>query len=302
MQRTDTHSYSLVLFENIRLFDYINIGYYLLMLCIILYNYTNIPNPIFLITIYIVIISVSLYLINIQTHTKITKMLRYFYPFIFIGFVFESLGYIIPFINPYNKDTLLIGADRALFGNDMANILSFLNMKGVTDYLQLSYLSYYFLPLILLYYFYSKKEIKKLNYALFTLSLGYYISYIGYMIIPAIGPRYSLTYLQNMPIQGGVVYNFIHPVLNSLEHIKQDCFPSGHTEISVLVLLIFKDENKRIALIILPVVLSLILATVVLRYHYGVDVLSGLIIAFAVYIFSKYIYFKNTVTKSKGEK
>ena len=278
-----------------RLFDYINIGYYSFMSAVVLISYQDIPNPMFLITAYFLIIAISLYFINKKNHTKITRILRYFYPFVFIGFVFESLGFIVPFINPYNKDGLLINMDRALFGGDVANILGFLNIRGMTDYLQLSYLSYYFLPLLLMYYLYSRKEVKKLSYALFALSLGYYISYIGYMILPAIGPRYSLPYLENIPIRGGIIYNTVHPILNSLEHIKQDCFPSGHTEISVLVLLLFKDENKKIALIILPVVLSLILSTVVLRYHYGVDVLSGLFVAFAVYYFARYIYFKDSL-------
>ncbi len=280
--------------ENIRLFDYVNIGFYCLMLLIIIFHYNVIPNPLFLIIMYTFIIIVSFYLIAKENHTRFTRMLRYFYPFIFIGFVFESLGYIVPFINPHNKDNILIHIDRLLFGKDLALALNFLNIKGVTDYLQLAYLSYYFLPLFLLYYFYSRKEIKKLNYALFALSLGYYISYIGYIIMPAIGPRYSLTYLKQIPIQGGIIYNFVHPILNSLEHIKQDCFPSGHTEISVLVLLIFKDENKKIALIILPIVLSLLLSTLVLRYHYGADVISGLIVAFIVYYVSRYIYFSST--------
>ncbi len=278
--------------KNIRLFDYINLSYYLFMLTIIVLHYKAIPNPIFLISVYIAIIAASLYLINKNNHTRLTRILRYFYPFIFIGFVFESLGFIVPFINPYNKDSLFIELDRYIFGVDMAYLFNFLNIKGITDYLQLAYLSYYFLPIFLIYYLYSKKEIKKLNYALFALSMGYYISYVGYIIFPAIGPRYSLLYLENIPLHGGFIYNFIHPILNSLEHIKQDCFPSGHTEISVLVLLIFKDENKKIALIILPIVLSLILSTVVLRYHYGFDVISGLTIALLVYYISKYIYFE----------
>ncbi len=278
--------------KNLRLFDYINIGFYLLMLLIILLHRNIIPNPYFLIGMYVLIIATSLYLIGKGTHTKFTRLFRYFYPFVFIGFVFESLGYIVPFINPHNKDELLIKIDRILFGKDLAFVFNIFNIKGFVDYLQIAYLSYYFLPLFLLYYFYSRKEIKKLNYALFALSLGYYISYIGYIVVPAIGPRYSLAYLKQMPLHGWVIYNLIHPVLNSLEHIKQDCFPSGHAEISVLVWLIFKDENKKIALIILPIVLSLLLSTIVLRYHYGADVISGVIIAFAVYYFSRYIYFR----------
>ncbi len=277
--------------KNIKLFDYINIAYYFFMMAIIIAHYNTIPNPLYLISVYAAIIVATFYLINKNNHTKFTKVLRYFYPFIFIGFVFESLGFIVPFINPHNKDAVFIKIDRLLFSSDVALIFNFLNIKGLVDYLQLAYLSYYFLPLFLIYYFYSKKEIKKLNYALFALSLGYYISYIGYIILPAIGPRYSLTYLEGIPLNGGFIFNFVHPLLNSLEHIKQDCFPSGHTEISVLVLLIFKDENRKIAWIILPIVLSLILSTVVLRYHYGLDVISGLVVAFFVYYLSKYIYF-----------
>ena len=94
-----------------------------------------------------------------------------------------------------------------------------------------------------------------------------------------------------MPLHGGTVFKVVHPILNSLEHIKQDCFPSGHTEISLLVFLLFWEEDKRIALLILPIVLSLILATLVLRYHYFADVISGVIVAFFVYFVSKAIFY-----------
>ena len=144
---------------------------------------------------------------------------------------------------------------------------------------------------MIILYLYKKNKIKRLSYTLFALSLGYYISYLGYIFLPAIGPRYTLNYLTHIPLQGGVVFRFVHPILNSLEHIKQDCFPSGHTEISLLVFLLFWDENKKIALLILPIVLSLILATLVLRYHYFADVISGSVVAFFVYFVSKAVFY-----------
>ncbi len=277
--------------NNIRLFDYVNIGFYLFMFFIVALNYSKIPNPLPILFMYAAIIAATLFLIHNENVNRFFRLMRYFYPYFFIGFVFESLGFIVPFINPKNKDYILIHMDRFILGTDAAKLFNFLNIKGVVDYLQISYLAYYLLPFFIIYYLYKKKEIKKLSFTLFALSLGYYISYLGYIILPAIGPRYSLAYLENMPLHGGAIFNFVHPLLNSLEHIKQDCFPSGHTEISLLVVMLFWNENRKIALILLPIVLSLILATVVLRYHYLTDVIAGIIVAFLVYYFSKAIFF-----------
>lgn len=273
-----------------RLFDYVNIGYYFLSIFIVLFFYVDIPKPNLLISMYLIFIIASIYIIKSENKNRYLLLLRYFYPFIFLSFVFESLGFIVPFINPHNKDYILAHADRFIFGKDLCLILNFLNVKGVTDYLQLSYITYYFLPLFLAIYLYKKHQTKALNQSLFAISLGYYVSYLGYMILPAVGPRYTFGYLYRMPIHGWYIYDAIHPMLNSLEHIKQDCFPSGHVELSLLTLLLFKDVNKKISLIILPIVLSLILSTVVLRYHYGTDVIFGILIAFIVYYFSKLIY------------
>ncbi len=277
--------------ENIRLFDYINLAFYIFMLILVLINAKEIPITKSILLMYISIIAGTLFLIANEHINSLFRFLRFFYPYIFIGFVFESLGFIVPFVNPHNKDQILISIDRHILGGNAAFIFNIFNIKGFVDYLQISYLSYYILPIVIIFYLYQKNEVKRLSFTLFALSLGYYISYLGYIFLPAIGPRYTLSYLTHMPLHGGAVFKAIHPILNSLEHIKQDCFPSGHTEISLLVFLLFWEENKKIALSILPIVLSLILATLVLRYHYFADVISGVVVAFFVYFVSKAIFY-----------
>ena len=277
--------------ENIRLFDYVNLAFYLFMLTLILINTDKIPMSDVMLLMYLSIIVGTVFLIANEHINSLFRFLRFFYPYIFIGFVFESLGFIVPFVNPHNKDQILISIDRFILGSDAALIFNVFNAKGIVDYLQISYLAYYVLPIVIILYLYKKNKIKRLSFTLFALSLGYYISYLGYIFLPAIGPRYTLSYLTHIPLQGGTVFKIVHPILNSLEHIKQDCFPSGHTEISLLVFLLFWEEDKRIALLILPIVLSLILATLVLRYHYFADVISGVIVAFFVYFVSKAIFY-----------
>ena len=65
-----------------------------------------------------------------------------------------------------------------------------------------------------------------------------------------------------------------------------DVFPSLHAGIGVYVLGFFAlGGYRRIALLLAPVVAALVLATVYLRYHYGIDLLWGLALAAAVLAF-----------------
>ena len=61
-----------------------------------------------------------------------------------------------------------------------------------------------------------------------------------------------------------------------------DIFPSGHTIIALLVVWQAARHKLRGWLLLIPLVCGLVLGTVYLRYHYGVDVLAGFIIAAAV--------------------
>ena len=67
------------------------------------------------------------------------------------------------------------------------------------------------------------------------------------------------------------------------EWIKQDCWPSGHTALSFVCLVIARREGVRWAYwaLLVPVTL-LIFSTMYLRYHYVVDVVCGFLLAFAV--------------------
>ncbi len=72
----------------------------------------------------------------------------------------------------------------------------------------------------------------------------------------------------------------IATTINQLERTKFDVFPSGHTMMTTVVLLVAFRRERRIFWILLPFAVGLILSTVYCRYHYVVDVLAGLVLAF----------------------
>jgi membrane-associated phospholipid phosphatase len=142
-----------------------------------------------------------------------------------------------------------------------------------TDIMSLAYLSYYFIPVILVVVLYMKDRMAEFDRALFVLAFGYYISFIGYILFPAVGPRSAMTHLYSVPLEGSFITDFVRDTLNALEHNKRDCMPSGHTQIVLMVLFLAYRCEKILFTIFLPIVCGLILSTIYLRYHYVIDIL-----------------------------
>jgi membrane-associated phospholipid phosphatase len=158
-------------------------------------------------------------------------------------------------------------------------MLEAVTVPVLTDILQLAYSSYYFLPITLGVLLKLRRDDAAFDRSLFLIMLCFYLSYVGYMLMPAIGPRYTMHHLQNTELQGFMIAGPIQEFLNRLEGIKRDAFPSGHTGIALTVLYLAYRFEKRLFLVFLPVVIALIFSTVYCRYHYVVDVIGGVLLA-----------------------
>ena len=224
-----------------------------------------------------------LFVINLSYDRKATGKWREFVhtlsPPLFIVLIYESLGDLIHYLHP-DIDPALIRIDHFLFGVHPTLWMQRWIVPWLTDLLSLFYLSYYFLPVTLVLVLYIKKS-PGLYPALFILTFGYYISFIGYILFPAVGPRYAMTSLYTVPLEGSFITDLVRDGLNAIEHNKRDCMPSGHTQIALTVLYLAYRYEKTIFYVFLPIVCGLVLSTVYLRYHYVIDLVAG--VAFAVF-------------------
>ncbi|MBI5632693.1 MAG: phosphatase PAP2 family protein [Nitrospirae bacterium] len=200
------------------------------------------------------------------------------FPTISILAIFDSLEYIVHAVNPEDIDPLLIKLDFLLFGGHPTVMLEGIMHPLLTDLLQIAYTSYYLLPFTLGIVLLAQKREQAFDQALFMIMLCFYLSYAGYLLFPAIGPRFTMNHLQTNDLQGLILTAPIQELLNRLEGIKRDAFPSGHTGIALTVLFLAFKFEKRLFWIFLPSVSALIFSTVYLRYHYVVDVLAGIIL------------------------
>ncbi len=216
-------------------------------------------------------------------------LLNDFSPVAFIIFIYQSLGNMIQHLQP-DIDPYLIWIDFLLFGVHPTVWMERWITPWLTDMMSLAYLSYYFLPLILVLTLSLRGRTEEFRQTMFVLTFGYYLSFIGYILFPAIGPRFTQVHLYSVPLEGSFITDFVREALNVLEHNKRDCMPSGHTQIALTVLFLARRYEKTIFTLFLPVVCGLILSTVYLRYHYVIDLIAGASFAIGCLLIAPWLY------------
>jgi membrane-associated phospholipid phosphatase len=194
-----------------------------------------------------------------------------------VALVFDSLGELVAGLHRASCDASLIAIDQAIFGVHPTVWLERFASARLTDLLQLAYLSYYVIPLALGFVLIARGRFGAFEEVLFGILLCFYLSYLGYLLFPAIGPRFTLSQFQSGSLQVSPFTAKIQEALNVLEKNKTDAFPSGHSAVSLICLYYaWKEREKKLFALLIPVVAGVIVATVYLRYHYVIDVIAGI--------------------------
>ena len=137
-----------------------------------------------------------------------------------------------------------------------------------------------------------KRPNPEFQYYAFLITLGFLVSYVGYLIVPARGPRFLLRHLQHIPLHGLWLFKGMQSTLDRIESTAYDCFPSGHTLLTILAWWGSRFISKKVFWAYLAYTPLLIFATVYCRYHYTVDVLAGAGLGFVLILAAPAIYKK----------
>ncbi len=221
--------------------------------------------------------------------SRIGTFFHDFSPVLFVIFIYESLGDLIQYLRP-DIDAWLIKIDFSIFGTHPTVWMEKWNVPWLTDLMSFAYGSYYFLPVILIVTLYLKNRRVEFNASMFVLILGYYVSFIGYILLPAIGPRYTLAHLYSVPLEGSFLTDLVRDGLNALEQNKRDVMPSGHTQIALIVLYLAYHYERFLFYAFVPIIIGLIISTVYLRYHYVIDLFVGVLMAVGCMVIGPRLY------------
>lgn len=184
------------------------------------------------------------------------------------------LNPVVDAINPGLKDAQLVALDERFFGGQAAVLLSQATPPWLNEVLMVCYYGHFVWPLVLGIVLYRAGRLTAFNEYLLGLSLFFSINYALYVFVPAIGPRFFLFGAFPEPIQGLVLTPYLDSMMRQPTFVR-DCFPSGHTGATLLVLFYgFRFSRRFFAVMLLPG-LGLITATLAGRFHYATDLMCA---------------------------
>jgi membrane-associated phospholipid phosphatase len=215
----------------------------------------------------------------------ILTFLRETLPFLFCISIYTNMHDMVHLVNPNDIDSILIAWDEYLLGGQPALYLEQFITPNLTDLMYFSYSSFLIYILLFSLYLYVNKQHVAFRETLVSVILTFYIGYIGYVIFPAVGPKFSMANLFETSLSGNYITDKLSFIMNYeiSEYTRRDCFPSLHNGIILLILLFAFKHKKTYGFIFLPFAVALFISTLYLRYHYFVDMIAGFLLAIVMF-------------------
>jgi membrane-associated phospholipid phosphatase len=276
MKSTDTRFWAI---------DKVILGYFFLTGLVVIGWWKTLPQAPGLLVWHI--LGSALIVFQVKRPNVTSWLFRNWYPLPYVGYFYKEMALLIPAVRQDDisrklSDRWLAQLDFSIWGVNPCVWLERVQWPALVEWEQLLYTL--FLPAVILValLLWRKGRFVEFQYYAFLIGLGYLVSYVGYIVVPARGPRYWLNGLQHMPLQGLWLFRSMQDGLNKLESYHYDCFPSGHTELTLLACWSSRVVSKRWFKIYSAYTPFLIFATVYLRYHYTVDLAAGAMGAFVL--------------------
>lgn len=192
---------------------------------------------------------------------------------------FTALCWLLPAVHPEPYEWSFAPVDRAVFGVDPGALVAAMP-AWLVEALQLCYGAFYGICIASALGAGKASGAAAFDRAVLMLVGGFLASYLGYLLVPTLGPNRVLAF--DHDVVGLWLAAPLRASIDAGEANPWDCFPSGHTMMALTSLMILWRWNRRwFAWLLLPC-LMLIASTILLRYHWGVDVVAGALLAWPV--------------------
>jgi membrane-associated phospholipid phosphatase len=252
--------------------------------------WSSLPEAGWLLAAHIAAVAVLLY--EIKRPNPTSRIFRNWYPLLYVASCYKEMALLIPAVRHSDADRGLADLDFRIWRDHPTVWLERIASPLLTEFLQVVYTLFVPAVLFVAVLLWKRCQFGEFQYYAFLIALGFLASYIGYLLVPARGPRFLLKSLQHAPLQGLWLFNGMQSALDRLESAHYDCFPSGHTELTILAWWGSRLVSKPLFRAYFAYTPLIIFATVYLRYHYSVDVLAGIAVAAILIMTAPWFYQK----------
>lgn len=247
---------------------------------LVLWFFSRVPGAGWIVSLHLA--GILLVVLAIRRPSPAAWVFRHWYPLPYVAACYREMGTLIPAIRRSDVDRELARLDYRFWGVNPTVWLERIANPWATEVLQIAY--GLFIPSVLLiaWLLWRKRRYPEFRYYAFLIALGFLVSYVGYLLAPARGPRFLLRGAQTAELQGLWMFRPLQTLLDWLESAHYDAFPSGHVELTMLAWWGSRQISAGASAGYLAYTMVVVFATVYLRYHYTVDVLAGMIAALAL--------------------
>lgn len=192
-----------------------------------------------------------------------------------------ELRWLLPSLQPKLLDMQLLAIDELLIGTTPSVWMAQFNVRPIVEWFSFFYYSYFWIlgaVLLPTLFFDRGRRMKEcLIGAMVVCGLGH----IGYTFVPGMGPWATLHFEE--VIDGGFWWGLVRVAVDGVG-AQLDIFPSLHTAYpSYFALHAFAHRDRAPYKYVWPIIaffaLNIIIATMFLRWHWGIDVVFGLLLA-----------------------
>jgi membrane-associated phospholipid phosphatase len=197
----------------------------------------------------------------------------------------------LPVVNPGSLDPQLHELGLRLFGVEPAIALEPWISSATTEWFAFFYYGYFFvLGLHVLPIIFLSRNGRILHEFALGILLVLAVGQSLYLVVPGYGPVRGLPDLFHTQLPSGVWWNLVTDLVRSAG-AQKDIFPSIHTAAPTFILLFSLYNRAHLPYrftwpLVAFFVFNIIIATMFLRWHWLVDIVAGLVLAFAAHVVS----------------
>lgn len=237
----------------------------------------------------------TIVLVRRRSGNKHERLYAFAYRFIIYGSVQLSyflLRFLLPTARSVSYDGELYHLDTMLFGQEPTLWLDQFVTPFRTEWFAFFYFSYFFLlgVHVLPMLFLSRRPRLFTEFA-FALVGVFSVGHLLYFAVPGYGPYHYLAYSHTLP--QGRFYDLVLGAVHTGGAMK-DIFPSLHTAgPTTIAIFAYRHRDQSPFKWTWPIIsffaANIVVATLFLRWHYAIDVLAGLALAFTMTRIAAYV-------------
>lgn len=195
------------------------------------------------------------------------------------AYLYKLAGALVNFLSSGWQDELLARLDRIIFGFSPNLAVVSYYRPWLTELMMLAYMAYLPLVVWLAYQLFRRHGQEEMQCYSFSLGLAYLTCFVLFILVPAASPRF---YFENLPPVSGLLFRKTMQLVEISAQYRGGSFPSAHCAAGTVMMFFAWRAGKKIFLVVTPLIFLFFLSTIYGQYHYGVDVLAGIVVGLLV--------------------